>query len=339
MSQNKEFEFNFVEIISLIWNYKKHLLIIGLLAAVFTAIFTAPFFIKPRYKSQVVFYPTTINSIGNAMFTDLNKREADPLAFGEEEEAENALQLLNSSALQERIVQNFDLMSHYEISETSKSPRTDLGDKMRKNIQFRRTRHLAVEISVLDIDPVKAAEIANGIASIYDSVKTEIQHQVALEALEIVKDQFIKKEKEVWDLRTQLKELGEKGITNYEEQSRAISEEIYKTSSPSKIKMLKEEQNKLAKYAGEFTYLNETLILELESLSQLRKRFEKSKVDVEKTLPQKFILTSASVAEKKTYPVRSMLVVLITAATGFLSIIMLLILNQFNVLKPKQETS
>ena len=333
MNQDKAFDFNFIDIVALVWKYKKHLIIIGLVAAVLTAIFTAPFFIKPRYKSQVIFYPTTINSIGNAMFTDLNKREADPLAFGEEEEAENALQLLNSSLLQERIVKNFDLMNHYDIDPKGKSPRTDLADKMAKNIKFSRTRHLAVEITVLDEDPVKAAEIANGIGSLYDSVKTEIQHQVALEALQIVEDEYKQKETEVWGFRTQLKELGDKGITNYEEQSRAISEEIYKSNNSAKISMLKEEQAKLAKYAGEFTYLNETLILELESLSQLRKRYEKAKVDVEKTLPQKFILTSGSPAEKKTYPVRSLLVLLVTVATGFLSIVVLLILSQTNALK------
>jgi len=333
MNQDKAFDFNFIDIVALVWKYKKHLIIIGLVAAVLTAIFTAPFFIKPRYKSQVIFYPTTINSIGNAMFTDLNKREADPLAFGEEEEAENALQLLNSSLLQERIVKNFDLMNHYDIDPKGKSPRTDLADKMAKNIKFSRTRHLAVEITVLDEDPIKAAEIANGIGSLYDSVKTEIQHQVALEALQIVEDEYKQKETEVWGFRTQLKELGDKGITNYEEQSRAISEEIYKSNNSAKISMLKEEQAKLAKYAGEFTYLNETLILELESLSQLRKRYEKAKVDVEKTLPQKFILTSGSPAEKKTYPVRSLLVLLVTVATGFLSIVVLLILSQTNALK------
>lgn len=333
MTQNKEFDFNFVDIVSLIWKYRKPLIIIGLSAAILTAIFTAPFFIKPKYAAEVVFYPTTINSIGNAMFTDLTQRQQDPLAFGEEEEAENALQLLNSSALQGRIIKNFDLLNHYEIELDGGSPMTDLGRKMKNNIKFNRTRHLAVSINVLDHDPVKAAEIANGIAAIYDSVKTEIQKQVSLEALKIVEDEFQNKQKEVYELRQRLQELGKKGITNYEEQSRAIAEELYKTSNPTKKKVLQEQQEELAKYAGEFTYLNETLILELESLSKLRKRYEKSKVDVEKTLPQKFILTSASPAEKKSYPVRSMLVLLVTAAVGFFSIVVLLIMNQLNLLK------
>jgi uncharacterized protein involved in exopolysaccharide biosynthesis len=334
MNQNKEFDFNFVDIVSLVWNYRKHLLIIALSAAVLSAILTAPFIITPKYKSQVVFYPTTINSIGNALFTDLTQRQADPLAFGEEEEAENALQLLNSSALQGRIIKNFDLMNHYGIDTDGGSPFTDLGNKMNSNIKFSRTRHLAVEISVLDVDPIKAAEIANGIGAIYDSVKTEIQKQVSLQALEIVEGEYRNKEKEVGDIRTRLKELGKQGITNYEEQSRALAEELYKVDANSaKGRRLQAVQNKLAEYAGEYTFLRETLILELESLSKLLKRYEKSKVDVQKTVPQKFILTSASPAEKKTYPVRSLIVLLVTGAVGFFSVIVLLIMNQMNLLK------
>lgn len=325
MKQSKEFELNFTEITSIIWQKRKPLIIVGVISILLSSIFSGPFFIKPKFKSEVVFYPTTINSIGNAMFTDLTQRQADPLAFGEEEEAENALQLLNSSALQGRIVKNFDLMNHYGID--GQSPLTDLAKEMAKNIQFKRTRHLAVSITVLDEDPIKSAEIANGIAILYDSVKTEIQKQVSLEALQIVKDEFKNKEAEVWDLRTRLKDLGQKGITNYEEQSRAISEELYKAVSPSKISSLKKQQEELAKYAGEFTYLNETLILELESLSKLRKRFEKAKVDVEKTLPQKFVLTSASPAEKKSYPIRWLIVLVVTAIVTFSSIVVLLIRN------------
>jgi hypothetical protein len=224
-------------------------------------------------------------------------------------------------------------MKHYGIDQDG-SPLTDLDKMMQKNIKFARTRHLAVQITVLDEDPIKAAEIANGIASLYDSVKTEIQKQVSLEALEIVKSEFTNKEKEVWDLRVSLQKLGEKGITNYEEQSRAIAEELYKVDANSDTgKRLQAVQDKLAQYAGEFTYLNETLILELESLSKLRKRYEKSKVDVEKTLPQKFVLTSASPAEKKAYPVRSLIVLLVTSAVMFFSVLALFILNQVNVLK------
>ncbi|MBR9861171.1 hypothetical protein GYB22_10595 [bacterium] len=337
MTEKKSIDFNFVDVIALVGKYFWHLIIITLVAAIAAAIFSGPSFITPRYKANVIFYPTTIQSIGNAMFTDLNKREADPLAFGEEEEAENALQLLNSSKLQERIINNLNLMEHYGIDSNSESPRFDLAETMQDNIEFKRTRHLAVEITVLDEDPVKAAEIANGIAEIYDTVKTEIQHQVALEALKIVEDQYTAKAEEVMDLRSQLKELADSGVTNYEEQSRAIADEIAKTSDNQRRKKLMAEQKKLGRYAGEFTYLNETLILELENLSQLRKRYEKAKVDVEKTLPQKFILTSADVPEKKAKPIRSLIVITVAVATGLLALFILLISHQFKVMKNRNK--
>ena len=334
MNQKKEFDFNFIDVVSMVWKYRKQLLIITLSTAILSAIFSSPFFITPKYESEVIFYPTTINSIGNAMFTDLTQRQADPLAFGEEEEAENALQLLNSSALQGRIVRNFDLINHYDIDVNDGSPQTDLGREMESNIKFSRTRHLAVAINVLDEDPIKAAEIANGIGALYDSVKTEIQRQVSLEALAIIQDEFKGTEKDVLALRQKLPGLGKKGITNYEEQSRAIAEELYKVPANSATgRRLQAVQDKLAAYAGEFTYLNETLILELESLSKLRKRYEKAKVDVEKTLPQKFILTSASPAEKKTYPVRWLIVLLMTGAAGFFGVLVLLVMQQLGKLK------
>ena len=128
MKQNKEFELNFLDITSIIWLKRRPLIIVSIITVILSSIFSGPFFIKPKFKSEVIFYPTTINSIGNATFTDLTQRQADPLAFGEEEEAENALQLLNSSALQGRIVRNFDLMNHYRID--SKSPLTDLANTL-----------------------------------------------------------------------------------------------------------------------------------------------------------------------------------------------------------------
>lgn len=328
---DQSFSFNFIDLLNTSKRWRKQLLYIGLGAILLSVIISSPWVIKPKYKAEVVFYPTTINSISNTLFTDLNKREGDALAFGEEEEAENALQLLNSSALKGRIIQNFNLMEHYDIDPNGKSPNYKLSLKMEKNIHFNRTRHLAVNITVLDHDPVKAAELANGIAATYDTVKTEIQHQVSEEALKIVEGQYRAKEKEVYQMREKLQELGKKGILNPEEAARALAEEIYKAQgNPRKIKELKKEEKMLAKYAGEYTYYSETLILELESLSELRKKYEKARVDVEKTLPQKFVLTSASVPEIKSYPIRKLVVGLSTLAALFLALTIFYIKDQID---------
>jgi len=328
MKEKESFDFNFWDIFQLLWKNRKHVLIITAIASILAVIVSSPLVIKPKYKAECVFYPTTVNSISNALLTDLNKREADLLSFGEEEQAENALQLLNSSSLLNRFIENYKLYEHYKIDPKGSMPKYKLQKKINSNVKFKRTRHLAISVSVLDEDPIKAAEFANGIAAIYDTVKTEVHQQVALEALEIIKDQYQQKKEEVWEIRTRLKELADNGILNYEEQSRAIAEEIYKvgTNTP-KGKALREDQNELAKYAGEFTFLNETLILELENLSIAQKRYEKAKVDVEKTLPHKFELTRADVPERKSYPVRWLILAITLLTTLFLITAVLIVLE------------
>ncbi len=228
MSQsNQEFNFSFRDILIFLYQWRKHLIIISVIAIIASSIFTAPMFMTPQFQSEVEFYPTTINSIGNAFFTEFNQREADVLAFGEEEEAENALQLLQSSSVQNRIVRNFNLMEHYGIDpEKEDKPQTKLGKMMGNNFSYSRTKGLSVKISVLDEDPVFAAKVANGIALIYDTVKTEIQQQVAKEALAIVEEEYTEKRKEVQEIRERLQAIANRGVTNYDEQSRALAEKI-----------------------------------------------------------------------------------------------------------------
>ena len=137
MPENKDLlQIKFTDLLAYAIKWRKHLLILAIIAIVVSAVVTMPFIIKPKYKAEVIFYPTTINSIGNALFTDLNKREADPLAFGEELEAENALQLLQSSAMTGRIVKDFNLMEHYNIDPKGRQAKTELANKFNSNIEL-----------------------------------------------------------------------------------------------------------------------------------------------------------------------------------------------------------
>lgn len=309
------------------------------ISGIAAAVFSGPYFIKPRYKSEVIFYPTTINSIGNALLTELNKRESDMLSFGEEEEAENALQILQSDNLMLRVIRNFDLMNHYGIDPNDKYPQTKLKKKIKKNISFERTRYLSIAITVLDEDPVMAAKIANGISEVYDSVKTEVQQELAMELYKIVESEFRTKEKEVWDLRMTLKKLGEKGVLNVDEQAWAIGDALYKAKAsgnhPERIKELQNDLDSLGKYGGEYTNTYETLILELDELSEMRKRYKKAKVDIENTVTHKFVLTQGTPAEKKSYPIRWLIVFGTLALTLVSAIIVILIGQQIKTIKAK----
>mgnify|MGYP007000450701 len=58
--------------------------------------------------------------------------------FGENEEAEQMLQILESSSIRSEIIDKFDLLKHYEIDLESKYINTDLTKTYLDNINFRR---------------------------------------------------------------------------------------------------------------------------------------------------------------------------------------------------------
>ncbi|MES2616734.1 MAG: Wzz/FepE/Etk N-terminal domain-containing protein [Bacteroidota bacterium] len=306
----------FSDVIALFIRWKKELMIISVVAIALSAALS--FVITPKYKSTVIFYPTTNNSISNALMTDLTQRQKDPLEFGEEEEAEKALQILQSSRLTERLVKNFNLMKHYKINENEPLKYTKLQNKIDDNITYTRTRYLSIRIDVLDEDPKIAAEIANGISNLYDTIKNEIQQEVAVPALAIMRRAMEGKQNEVNSLKEQLQKIGNEGITNYEEQSRALAEEIYKARTGASTKRLEdliEQQKVLVSFGGQYTTLSETLLLELEKLSNLRAKYEKAEVDVKERLNNKFTVSTASEAEQRAYPVRKLIVLIALLAS------------------------
>ncbi len=74
---------------------------------------------------------------------------------------------------------------------------------------------------------------------------------------------------------------------------------------------------------------------EKEQLSHLRAKYQEAKVDAEQTLPHKFVVNNAYKAEKKSYPVRWLIVVVSTISAFLLSILVIVALENFKKLGDK----
>jgi len=322
-----------IGVVNFFWRWRKVFIISALCAILFSVVLTHPAITKPKYAARHIFYPTKNNSISNALLTELNQRQSDPLEFGEEIEAEKALQILQSGTLLGRLVRNFNLMKHYGIDpKTEKFPQYALDNKIKENFSFERTRYLSIKIEVMDEDPKMAADLANGIANLYDSITTEVQNQVATPALQIVERALQEKRNKIQNIKDELRKLGQNGITNYEEQSRALAEEIYKAQSSGKVgemKKLLEEQKTLVASGGDFIALNELIKLEEEKESDLITQYEKRKVDVGETLSHKFTVESATIPEIKAWPKRTFIIILSLFGTFFATAIVLASLELF----------
>ena len=174
----------------LLVEYRKPILIILAVAALCGIVFSAPHFITPLYKSTTVIYPTSSNSTSKVLISTTYQSDKDIMNFGEDEQTEQMLQVLNSNRVRDKVISRFNLMEHYNIKGSSKYPFTKLNKLYDARIKFRRTEYNAVKITVLDPDPALAAQMANDIAEIYDSTMNQIQKEVAVKAFRLVEEEY-----------------------------------------------------------------------------------------------------------------------------------------------------
>ncbi len=342
--ENREFDFGSSNIILYLWQWRKVFIIVGTAAVVLSAVFSAPWFITPKYKSTVIMFPTSTNSISKSLIATNVSGRQDVLEFGEETQAEQMLQILNSSKIKEQVIEMYDLANHYEIDENSKYRQTRLYREFDSNISFRRTEYMAVQITVLDKDPQIAADIANTISDLFDTVKNEMQRERAMEAFAIVEDEYNNLLAEMKWKEDSLEALRKFGIFDYELQVESYSE-LYATAlskgSMQGANAIKKELDKLAEYGGTYHSIKEGLVNDRKHFVQLNEKYKEAKIDAEKSLPHKFIVDRAYKAEKKSYPIRWLIVVVSTFASLILATLAVIsydtLLASNDILKKKKE--
>ena len=322
-------DFNSINFILFLWRRRKILMIVTGVAILASVIFSMPFFITPMYKSSVVMFPSSTNSISKALLAQNQGAKQDILQFGEEEQAEQLLQMLNSSKIRNRVIEKYNLMSHYDIDSTSPYKHTLLNKEYESNITCRRTENMAVEITVMDKSPEMAALIANDIADLLDSTKIYMQRERAVKGYKIVETAYKELSRQIQVMEDSLTKLRELGVHDYETQAEMINQqlaiEIARNPNSGAVKALDAKLAVLAKYAGPYVSIRDALEHDKKQLSEIKSKFEEAKVDAEEELPQTFRVDNAYKAEKKSYPVR-WLIVLISTISAFLLTIFVLIL-------------
>ena len=138
--------------------------------------------IKPLYKSSAVIFPTNSNRLSKAIMD--YHYSLDFMDYGIERDCEYAIQILSSKRMQHAVCERFNLMEHYAIK--GANPQFKLEKQYKSNITVKRTDFLGVEIGVLDQDPQWAADIANYMAAMYDTLCHEIHADRAASAADVM---------------------------------------------------------------------------------------------------------------------------------------------------------
>jgi len=286
--------------------------------------------IEDKYESSVVLFPSTTTSISRALLNDENYKEKDFLEFGEEEEAEQLIQLLNSDTIRNYIINKFDLMNHYDINPEAEYRQTELYEEYKSNIDFYRTKFMSVKIEVLDTDKEYAAKIANEISKKVDEVRNSILQKAAKQGFVIVEKEYNNLVEEINRMEDTLNQIRAKGVQDYEIQVEMLSNQygaaLVKGNNAA-AKVLEDKLDTVSKYGGKYLSLVQQMEYEREKLSDLRKVYAEARVNAESTIDQTFIVNRAYASEKASYPIRWLIVVGSTVATFLFTMIVLILFD------------
>jgi uncharacterized protein involved in exopolysaccharide biosynthesis len=317
-------EFDSSNLIIFLYKWRKPLLIVMLAALTCSWFFSLPFFITPKYKSTVILFPASSSSISKALLSEKGGKNDDLTSLGESEQAEQLLQILNSNKIRDRVIQKFNLMEHYGIDSSSRYKISKLYKEYEKNISFGSTEYLAVEISVYDEDPQMAAVIANTIADLLDSAKNDMQRQRSVAGFKIVEAEYKELDTEIKTIVDSLVTLGSLGVNDVEYQSQVFNQQLAITimnGNKTAQAALQKKLDILGQYGGVYLMLKNSLEFKTEQLTLLQAKYKEARVDAQSNLPQKFVVSNAYKAERKSYPIRWLIILVSTFSALFLAII------------------
>ena len=295
----------------------KLLLIVGVIAGIFAAIFSTPAFIPPKYKSEAVIYPANIGE------------------YGGETEIEQMQQYLESNDIRNFIISKFNLYDEYDIDTSNKTSKTLVNQIYAENITFDETKFESIRITAVSTDPVKARDIA---AEVIDQLNVTIrvtQREKYQEIADINRRMMLQKRVQVDSLEKLIQTISVKyGILDYITQSERVTEKymdfLLSGKKGKDFDEAKQLYENLEMYGRKFhNYHAQLNKFNDEYLNRLQ-NYEHSLKDLDKFQTYSNILVNPEIPDKKTSPIRWLIVlVAMLSAVGF-TFVLLLILGYQN---------
>jgi len=329
-------EQNSYDLALFLWAHRKLIIGITLLAIICGTI--AAYMITPLYKSEVVMFPAITQSTSKALLYEYSGTSEDILALGDEEDGEQLMQILYSDMVRNHVAKQFDLYNVYNIEADSKTREAELKDAYLDHVLFEYTKFGSVKARVMDDDPQRASDMANFIADQVDTVWSQMVDERAMVGYGIVQKNVLEMEQVISLLEDSMKVLRKLGVHDYHTQTERYNEymgaAILKGDKRA-VRELEDRFSVLAEYGGAYVTLQDLIREETVRLGVLRMKMRHAEADLKSTLPHKFIVDRAVPADKKSYPIRWLLVA-ISAIAGLL-LALLLIVIQVNIQKIRES--
>lgn len=287
-------------LIKLIFKWKITYIIITVITVGLSVVFSGPYFIKPLFKSYAVVYPANL------------------LPYSSETPTEQMLQLLKSEDIIFNVARKFNLGPRYDIDTNDQYYKSKIIGKYNDVVSIHKTEYESIYIEALDYDPIIAYNIVIEIINQMNLKARELQRDKTKEIVKLYKDQLdykthqidsiekrmtiLRKEYSVMSYDYQIKEIT-KGMANNTGGGKKISNEVEKTLENIKV------------YGGEYITLDRYIFSLTNAYNDIKVLYDKSISDLSKELTYANMVTTPVPADKKSYPIRWLIVLISTLST------------------------
>jgi uncharacterized protein involved in exopolysaccharide biosynthesis len=273
---------------SLIFKWKWHLLAIVVLAAVAGVLVSSPMVMEPKFKSNAVLYPANI------------------FPFSEESETEQMLEILQSMDIRDRVFNAFNLAEHYEIDTSHPYYLTMLNKKFESNVSFQKTPNEAVQITVMDTDPEIASNIVDSIITYFSDKLRNLQRQKSSEVIIIQRNQMNRRQAEIDSLTKIIDSFRtEFGLLDYKSQVKVYTEAIKEGKNLNESREILDSWKEMG---SEYRKTDSLLWFAMKDYHLEKKSFDDATKHYEKDLTYAHVITKPFPADKKSWPVRWLIV-------------------------------
>lgn len=310
-----------------LWAKRKILIIVTSAGLVVSTV--VAFLMTPLYRSTAIVFPAATSTVS---FSEQRNAKASSMDFGEEEQAEQLIQILQSSKVRDKVVQQFDLMKHYEIEPNDPNKHYKLVKEYNSHILFVRTRYGSIQIDVLDRDPQLAADMANKIVDLIDTVKNEMVMERTVPAFEINKRKKEQLERDKEAVLDQLDSLAALGVVPLEGRANLFQAYVEAKNAEDKADLKKRIDVNL-EFGAVFDGLEYVRNEKIMKLADFALSYEQAESDANTQFNHKFIVERAVVADKKDKPKRLVIMLLATFGTFVFMVFALLIQDKIREIR------
>lgn len=314
------------DLVLFIWARRKIIITITLLGMIGGVV--ASLLITPLFKSESVLFPAITNSLAKAVLNELPSNRDDILGLGDDDDAEKLLQMLGSNTIRDRIIEKYDLYTVYDIPREKPAARHRVNETYKDRFRFERTRFGSVRVSVMDQEPERAAAMANDVVALVDTVWRNMAHERADKSLDMVRAKVARLNDELRQMEDSLRMLRLMGVHDYRSQTERFNEYLGQAivrNDQRAINELERRFKQLAEIGGAYTSLEQRHTYELARHTALKKNLEKAEADLESRLPFSFVVDHAEPADKRSHPIRWLVVLLSTVAAFVLALLLLVV--------------